>query len=703
MSSSESLSKKSQYPEMSDAFNVAAEKYDRREGAEEGATEGATGERGRVVRRISGAEFFEKTGIDGRALKEEEVPETEGAKVEKPAEFRIPEIEDEEKLEKQRKKLDKFYESMDEIVEDIDGLEPVPFRALDGDKFAREIGNRRRMARKLTVAIITNNPRKLQASDYKLGGEMRYLIRGLDHLSPDQMDLVGDSVLRQIATPVRKKGAEAVYDKIREDEEATLRLYNLTDGWKAKDDENREISLEEQRKIGAEAVNEVLDKYPTALSFRREVQDERQRIMDRVPPDASVDEIHSASIEARDFAESAMKLGAAIYGAQFDYAQIFDEFFVDEVMYNMDDYDDDDWEEVEERDEAEDVEGVGAVASETEETGNVEGDGVATSEGEKVEPAARPRIFERAAVRGFRETGQEEEDARVVQEGLEKLEREKAEVGRIKILRVEKAKSDAEKEEAERKAQEKRKQEVSEAREEARERFGVRLQAVKEPEAVWEKVKANKAVFVSGGELFDIYGEGEGRPAEMKAKRYKAKDFEDFGLIPDTVASYISGKATDTGEEQRRTVVMSRPFRISGGDRGAGVLIWRQEEMSAKGKKKTGKQFKFFPEVYYKRDMDTDKRWLKVEGFAQKDQLGPGAVDYKFMEEEGGEFVKETSEGLSSVLDTYVEDADDYDFVGNRTSGDLILASATKQKATVRADAGSRSGVSRIITVPFVE
>ncbi|MBQ6461200.1 hypothetical protein IJJ36_02075, partial [Candidatus Saccharibacteria bacterium] len=77
--------------------------------------------------------------------------------------------------------------------------------------------------------------------------------------------------------------------------------------------------------------------------------------------------------------------------------------------------------------------------------------------------------------------------------------------------------------------------------------------------------------------------------------------------------------------------------------------------------------------------------------------------DYKFMEEEGGEFVKETSEGLSSVLDTYVEDADDYDFVGNRTSGDLILASATKQKATVRADAGSRSGVSRIITVPFVE
>ena len=708
---------------------------------EGGVSFGGEAARGEKVRRISGRDFFEKTGIDGRALGgfgedvAEPEPETEPEK-----------SEDERSPEERQRQMDWFYEYRDSVFGYVDKMEPVPFRALGDDLRTRDRQNKQRMARKLTVAILADDSRKLKASDYKLDGEEESLIAALAELDDEQIDFIGDSVLERIATPVRKKGAEAVYDDIREDEEATLRLYNLTEGWKKKDDESREISLEEQRKIGAEAVSEVLDKYPTALSFYREVENESRRQREL--------ETDGATDERMAFEESAIRLGRMIYGAQFDYAEVFDDYIAGEVKFSrflgeapsiavkparLESAEP----EVEApRDEPETFEAPEAEAKPEPEAetprGGLETPRVSEAEvgtiggaenlGEiregtftgrtgrrikyrdirlpKPETEVKPKpvpgvpVFRKGSE--FRVIGtspdkkQAEEDARAVSEWIDKLEREKAEAAEAKVRQAEKTKEEEARRAAEEEAKAKRKEEVFEAREEAKRRFGVRLQRVPEPEETWKKVKANKAVFVSGGELVDIYGESEGRKAEAKPKRYEARDFEEFGLYPETVGSYIvEGKSRD-GEEVRRTVIMSSPFRISGGDRGAGVLVWRQKEMTEKGKKKTGKVYKFFPEVYYKRDMDGDKRWLKVEGFAQSAQLGPGTVDYDFMEKEGEGFVRETSEGMSSVLDAYVGDADDYDYIGDKKSGDLILASATKQKAAVRADVGARSGVSRI-------
>ncbi len=261
----------------------------------------------RVGGRVFGLEREEEGGEAGKAEAEEvdEARETEEKK------------EIQEELEALRGKFDK--------------LSPETKRV--GRRFRKyEQGIRHEMIESdMMVAVMTGDVTKIATTGgYTIPNSLeREAFETLGKMEPEEVDAKGHEILEQIKTPVEKEGVETVVDKIMGDEKLLTRLYNLTEGWKDKyNDDSREYSEEEQRRACVEALEELTAVDKDGLNFIRDVKDKEKRynldIEDESRGSEPDDEWQEKRKEAREWAEGAMELGRVIYGHQFEYAEGFE-------------------------------------------------------------------------------------------------------------------------------------------------------------------------------------------------------------------------------------------------------------------------------------------------------------------------------------------------------------------------------------------
>ena len=221
-------------------------------------------------------------------------------------------------------------EPVERLREEFSSLEEKPFeleKLMKEEKYAADYW---RTARKLAVAIVTEDARKLAVKgDYDVSeGDLDEVRMWLDDLDEDAAYREGRKVIRKIATPIKTEGVEAVYDKIvgrkgeNADNKVLEQLYSFTEEWKTKDkikvDKGEEYTDKDKREMGIDALKELVATYPTAVDFCRHcnflVQGEESK----------------EQVEA--FRKKAEKLGRIVYGNQYRYAKVYTEAFLEGKM-----------------------------------------------------------------------------------------------------------------------------------------------------------------------------------------------------------------------------------------------------------------------------------------------------------------------------------------------------------------------------------
>ena len=222
-------------------------------------------------------------------------------------------------------------EEMEQLREEFDKIVPEKRRMRREFKNLEARTRAEMIEADMMVAVMTGDATKLATTgSYRIPNSLeKRAFAALGEMEQTEIDERGHKILEQIKTPVEKEGMEAIADKIMKDEKLLTRLYNLTEGWKEKyNDDSRDYSDEEQKQACLEALEELVGTDKDGLDFILDVRDKESRYEGTVDEENSGrdadDEWNGKMKEAREWAEGAMELGKVIYGHQFEYAEGFE-------------------------------------------------------------------------------------------------------------------------------------------------------------------------------------------------------------------------------------------------------------------------------------------------------------------------------------------------------------------------------------------